>query len=193
MYEFKRECLAEFERLSQEGQIDVFYGDESRVSLLPCVPYAWQFADEQVTLPSEKGGGVNCFALLSRDNRLHLRLTEQTIDAAFVSEQLDAFSWSVRRPTVVVLDNARVHRKAVKDRGHIWQERGLFVWFLPPYSPHLNIAETLWRKLKYEWLRPEDYADKEALRLAVWQALRAVGSAVNIAFSDFKTTQNSLT
>jgi len=144
-------------------------------------------------MPSEKGGGVNCFALLSRDNRLHLRLTEQTIDAAFVSEQLDAFSWSLCRPTVVVLDNARVHRKAVKERGYVWQERGLFVWFLPTYSPHLNIAETLWRKLKYEWLRPEDYADKETLRLAVWQALTAVGGALNIAFSDCKPPQNSLT
>ena len=81
---------------------------------------------------------MNCFALLSRDNRLHLRLTEQTIDAAFVSEQLDAFSWSLCRPTVVVLDNARVHRKGVKERGYVWQERGLFVWFLPTYSPHLT-------------------------------------------------------
>ena len=193
MYEFKREVLAPFEALSQQGQIDVFYGDESRVSLVPCVPYGWQFADEQVTMPSQKRGGVNCFALLSRDNRLHLRLTEQTIDAAFVSEQLDALSWSLCRPTVVVLDNARVHAKAIKERGQVWQERGLFVWFLPTYSPQLNIAETLWRKLKYEWLRPEDYADKETLRLAVWQALVAVGGALNIAFSDFKATQNGLT
>jgi transposase len=185
--------LAEFETLSQQGHIDVFYDDESRVSLLPCVPYGWQFKDEQVTMPSERGGGVNCFALLCRDNRLHLGLTQETIDAAFISEQLDTFSWSVRRPTVVVLDNARVHAKAVRERSQVWQERGLFVWFLPTYSPHLNIVETLWRKLKYEWLRPEDYADKDTLRLAVWQALTAVGSTLNIAFSAFKATQNSLT
>lgn len=136
-------------------------------------------------MPSERGGGINGFGLVSRDNRLHLALTQKTIDAAFISQQLDAFSWSLRRPTVVVLDNARVHRKAVTERGHIWQERGLLVWFLPTYSPHLNIAEVLWRKLKYEWLRPEDYADKDALRLAVWQALMAVGSTLKIAFSEF--------
>jgi hypothetical protein len=57
----------------------------------------------------------------------------------------------------------------------------------------MNIAEMLWRKLKYEWLRPEDYADKETLRLAVGQALMAVGGALNIAFSDFKTAKDSLT
>ena len=56
-----------------------------------------------------------------------------------------------------LLDNARVHTKAVKERWPVWQERGLFVFFLPTYSPHLNIVEVLWRKLKYEWLRPDDY------------------------------------
>jgi transposase len=150
------------------------------------VPYAWQFADEQVVMPSERGGGVNCFALLSRGNRLHAHLTEETITSAWVSERLDALSLSLARPTVVVLDNARVHTKAVKGRSAVWQGRGLFVFFLPTYSPHLNIAEVLWRKLKYEWLRPEDYADKETLRLAVWQALSAVGQSLKIQFSAFK-------
>ena len=46
--------------------------------------------------------------------------------------------------------------------------------------------------MKYEWLRPEDYADEDMLRLAVWQALRAVGGALNIAILDFKTAQDSL-
>ncbi len=87
---------------------------------------------------------------------------------------------------MVVLDNATVHVKAVKERGHIWQERGLFVWFLPTYSPHLNIAEMLWRRLKYEWLRPEDYADEDTLRLAVWTALKAVGNSLRINFAPFK-------
>ena len=130
----------------------MFYGDESGVSLLPCVPYAWQFADEKVVMPSERGGSVNCFALLSRDNRIYRFLTEQTITAAWISERLDALSLSLSRLTVVVLDNASVHKKAVKARGAVWQERGLFVFlfvfFLPAYSPHLNIAEILWRKLK---------------------------------------------
>ena len=44
----------------------------------------------------------------------------------------------------------------------------------------------LWRKLKYEWLRPEDYADEDALRLAVWVALKAVDSTLKINFSPFK-------
>jgi hypothetical protein len=37
VYEFKCECLAELEQLSEQGQVDLFYGDESGVSLMPCV------------------------------------------------------------------------------------------------------------------------------------------------------------
>jgi transposase len=179
--------------LSEQRHIDLLYGDESRVSLLPCIPYGWQFADEQVAMPSERGGGINCFALLSRQNQCQTHCTQGKVTAAWISERLDTLSLSVRRLTVVVLDNATVHTKAVKDRGHVWRERGLFVWFLPTYSPHLNIAERLWRKLKYEWLRPEDYADLETLRLAVWMALKAVGSTLKINFSLFKNSgENSL-
>ena len=194
MYALKREVLAAFEQLSEQGHIDLLYGDESRVSLLPCVPYGWQFAEEQVSLPSDGRGGVNCFALISRHNACQAHLTKGTITAAWVSERLDALSLSLRRPTVVVLDNASVHVKAAKERQAVWQERGLFVWLLPTYSPHLNIAEILWRKLKYDWLQPEDYADEDTLRYAVWLALGAVGHSLRIAFSPFKQdTENSPT
>lgn len=172
--------------MSEQGKIDLFFGDESRVSLQPCIPYAWQFKDEQAAMPSTQGGGLNCFALLSRDNRCHAQTTEESITAAWVSERLDKLSLWVRRLTVVVLDNARVHKKAVKDRCAIWQERGLFVWFLPTYSPHLNLAEVLWKKLKYEWLTAEDYADKETLHYGVWQALSAVGKSLHIQFGTAK-------
>ena len=140
-------------------------------------------------MPSERGGTLNCFALISRDNQIHRYLTEGAITAAWISERLDALSLSLSRLTMVVLDNASVHKKAVKARWAIWQERGLFVFFLPPYSPHLNIAEILWRKLKYEWLRPEDYTDKETLHHAVWQALAAVGQSLRIRFQPFRATK----
>lgn len=186
VYAVKREALAEFEALSEQGRVDLLYADESRVSMLPCVPYGWQFADGRVAMPSGRGGGVNCFALLSRQNECQAHFTEGKITAAWISERLDALSLSLSRLTVVVLDNASVHTKAVKERGHVWQGRGLFVWFLPTYSPHFNVAEMLWRRLKYEWLRPEDYASLDTLRLAVWTALKAVGNSVNIAFAPFK-------
>jgi transposase len=55
----------------------------------------------------------------------------------------------------------------------------------PPYSPHLNIAEVLWRKLKYEWLQPKDYADAHTLFERTRQTLAAVGNRLKINFAEF--------
>jgi len=62
-----------------------------------------------------------------------------------------------------------------------------------PYSPHLNIVETLWKRLKYSWIRAKDYANKETLHAAVSAILRAVGTDYRIAFSPFKMPEIGLT
>lgn len=183
----KKEVLGEFERMSRNQLIDLYYGDESGINLEPNVPYGWQFSDEEVSMPTSKGKGINCFALVSRTNRSWTAQSEQTIDGGFVTEQLERFSFFIRKVTVVVLDNARIHHsKQIRERTEAWQRRGLLIFYLPTYSPHLNIAETLWRKLKYEWLMPEDYASKEHLQYAVKQILQAFGTSLRIKFADFK-------
>jgi transposase len=180
------ECLVELEQLSKSGFIDLYYGDESRVSVDPCVPYGWQFEDEDVFVPAAKGAGLNCFALLTRGNDLVFETTRQRVTSQFIVEQLERLSFSIRKMTVVVLDNARVHTsQQVAERCPFWQQRGLFIFYLPPYSPHLNLAERLWRKLKYEWLQPADYATTNGLFYRVRQALAAVGKSLKIQFSEF--------
>ena len=83
-----------------------------------------------------------------------------------------------------MLDNARVHTsKRFQECREAWKKRGLFIFYLPLYSPHLNLIEILWRKLKYEWLRPEDYFGEDNLFYAVTQILAAVGDNLKINFS----------
>jgi transposase len=186
IYRFKREILGELETLAEEQKIDLYYADEASVSLEPCVPYAWQFKGEQAFMPSEKGQGVNCFALLARDNRAVIETTTQTMSSQFLFEQMERFSIGLKKLAVVVLDNASIHRaRIIKERIDVWQRRGLFLFYLPRYSPHLNIAETLWRKLKYEWLTAKDYETRETLCYAVRLALKAVGGSLRINFSGF--------
>ncbi|MGL4608827.1 MAG: IS630 family transposase [Trueperaceae bacterium] len=184
-YAYKREALAELERLSQASLIDLYYADESRVCLEPCVPYAWQFPDEDVFLPSMKSKGLNCLGLLSRNNKLLFTTTTGSITSAFVFDYLERLSLMLDKPTVIVLDNAPVHTaKLIQERRKVWEERGLTLFYLPPYSPQLNLIEILWRMLKYYWLNPEDYAEEQLLFYKVTLALAAVGSALNINFSD---------
>ena len=189
VYRHKREILGELETLSEQRLVDLYYGDESKVALEPCVPYGWQFSDEEVVMPTDKGAGLNCFALLTRNNRALIETSEKNINSQFIFESLEEFSVGLKKLTVVVLDNARIHRsRIIKERIKIWQARGLYIFYLPRYSPHLNIVEILWRKLKYEWLAPSDYQDKGNLFYQIRLALTSVGQSLFIRFSKFRHT-----
>jgi transposase len=66
-----------------------------------------------------------------------------------VVDFLDRYSFIVKKKTFVVPDNAGVHRNAkIRQLRTIWEKIGLFLFYIPPYSPHLNITETLWRVMK---------------------------------------------
>ncbi|WP_228724426.1 IS630 family transposase [Spirosoma sp. KUDC1026] len=186
LYQVRYEALSLLEEQSQAGVIDLFYGDESSVSEEGYVPYGWQFKDESVHIEVAKGQRLNCFGMISRQNQLHYATTNGSITSAFVVNQLEELSWRLSKPTVIVLDNARIHTSdKVRQRLGDWHQRGLYLFYLPPYSPHLNLAERLWKELKARWLRPEDYQTSNTLFYAVWLALAAVGQELFIRFSDF--------
>ena len=87
------------EQQSEAGNIDLLYGDESRVREQGYVPYGWQLKDEQVAIEVSKGKALNCFALLSRSNELIYKTTQQSITADFVIEHLDQLSSNLHKPT----------------------------------------------------------------------------------------------
>jgi Transposase and inactivated derivatives len=185
-YELQVEKLKELESLSVNAEIDLYYGDETHVCSEGYVPYGWQFPDEDVCFLSEKSYKFNCFGLINRQSQCHWQVTQQNINTEFVLEFLEKFSFEIRKKTFVVLDNARIHKtKAIKERIPYWEKRGLLLFFLPPYSPHLNIAETLWRKMKKEWLDPPDYLTEESLAYAINRCLADMGKERRINFSHF--------
>lgn len=97
------------------------------------MPYGWQFKDESVHIKVAKGQRLNCFGLISRQNQLHYATTSGSITSAFVVNQLEDLSWRLTKPTVVVLDNARIHTAdKVRQRFEDWHQRGLYVFYLPP-------------------------------------------------------------
>ena len=105
---------------------------------------------------------MNIFGMINRKNNYKGFATTDSITADKVVEFLDALSFQVRKNTFVVLDNATVHRNhKIKELRAIWEKRGLFLFYLPPYYPHLNSAETLWRILKGKWIRVQDYASTD--------------------------------
>ena len=81
------------------------------------------------------------------------------------------------KPVGVVLDRAPFHRAgAVCERRSGWEAKGLRLYYLPLYCPHLNPIEGVWRRLKC-FLMPRRFYDSVAeLRQAVLSALRLLGA-----------------
>ena len=184
LYEVRKESLIELEKQAQQGGIDLFFGDETKFSEQGYVPYAWQFKNEKIAIKACKGKSINCFGLFSRTNRFRYRNSLKNINTDFIIEIFDAFSFEIKKPTVVVLDNARVHTaRKVKELLKIWQSRGLYIFYLPPYSPQLNIIERLWKEMKQAWIRPDDYSSADQLFYAVDRVCSAIGNQLFLHFS----------
>ena len=71
-----------------------------------------------------------------------------------------------------------------KEKIEEWKEQELYIFFLPRYSPHLNIIEILWRKIKYEWLKPKDYENLKTLEEALENILVRFGRDFSINFKE---------
>ncbi|ROT07425.1 transposase [Muribaculaceae bacterium Isolate-037 (Harlan)] len=164
--------------------MDLFFGDGSFTCTEGYVPYGWQFPWENVTIPSERYKRLNIWGMIDYRSNYHGFTSMESMTSEKIADFLDKFSLTIKRETFIVLDNAKVHRsKLMKEMRKIWEKRGLFLFFLPPYSPHLNIAETLWRMLKGQWIQPSDYASADNLFYAVNRALGALGTANRINFT----------
>lgn len=122
--------------------------------------------------------------MIDRNNRYEDFNTAKSITADKVADFLDRFSFKVKKNTFLVLDNAKIHRcELIRELRPVWEKRGLFLFFLPPYSPHLNIAETLWRILKGKWLRPAGYMSNDSLLYATNRALAGLRKELCINFT----------
>ena len=129
---------------------------------MPVVPYGWQRAGHSLERPSQTSRRFNVLAWLNEAGRLVSFTSQVSIKSGFVIGCIDEWIGSLNRPSVLVLDTAPLHRsKAFQACFERWQQAGLYVFFLPAYSPHLNKAECLWRKMKYEWLDTAAYASYE--------------------------------
>ena len=184
-YADKVDRLADLYELDNQGHIDLYFGDEAGFSLNLNVPYGWQFPDEPIRVLPQRGKQVNVLGFMkSTGDELHTFSKEGSVQAEFVIEAINSWRTSLDKPTVLVLDNARIHHaKLVTDWLADWESANLYVFFLPAYSPHLNRIERLWLKAKQRWLKPADYSDLATLKSALAEIWANFGEKYTVNFS----------
>ena len=184
IYNEKKEELKIFKLREDRGEIDLRYFDETGFCLEPYIPYAWQEKGEQIQVDSQKSNRLNAVGILNRRNDLEVYLFESSINSDVVIACLDKFSEKIEIETVLVIDNASIHTSnAFIDKQAEWKEKKLTIFFLPTYSPQLNIIEILWRFIKYSWLEPDAYISWNSLVSAVENIFKNFGEKYTINFA----------
>ena len=153
-----RKAQRELKKLVSDGESDFVFFDESALTLRGVVPYGWQPVGERGFVPVSGGSypSLQTLGILKSDETVRCYFHRGTVSSQIV---IDHFASPIRRPTTLVLDNARVHTSAkFNAQMERWEERGLTLYRLPTYSPELNAIEGFWKKLKYQWM-PTDAWD----------------------------------
>jgi hypothetical protein len=109
-YEEKQTQLEEFKRLEDQGEINLYYLDETGFCLIPCVPYGWQDIGEYLTIPSRRSSRLNVLGIMNRNNHIETYVSSQSINSDVVIACIDAFFPTVDKPTVIVVDQASIQK-----------------------------------------------------------------------------------
>jgi transposase len=168
------------------GLIELYFVDETGLTMQPYVPYGWQKKGQRLGLPARiTTKRINLLGLLRLDNQLTVYHSEKSLTGQFVVDCLtDFIAKDHTKPLVVVLDNGPIHRcQTVYEQQASWEDQELYLFFLPAYSPHLNPIELVWKSLKYRWLKKVDYKSWACLKKAIFAIIRNFGQDYTIDFS----------
>jgi transposase len=114
---------------------------------------------------------------------LNLYSKEGSFSSQNVIDCVDKFCQKVKKTTIIVLDNASIHKsKLFKSKLIVWLNLGVEIFYLPAYSPQLNKIELLWGKMKYEWIEFDAYQNFENLTKYIQKISSSFGKLYTINF-----------
>ena len=139
--------------------------------------------DNPILLPASRGKSFSVVGLMNRKNDLFFEVHSTSFNSEKAIAFIDRFVLQIKKQTVIILDNAPIHKsKKFKKKIKEWEELDLRIYFLPPYSPELNLIEILWKRIKYQWLPFQAYSSTNALNKKLENVLKNAGEKYVIKF-----------
>jgi hypothetical protein len=152
--------------------LKLYYLDQCGFSPTLPTAYTWYLPGQRkrVEHESPQGRRVNAMAAYrpyGGPPRLEVFTAEQTWDSYALLAFVRSLPWS-KVPRVVVLDNASLHTSGVVRRARrSLAASGIYLYFLPTYSPELNEVEPVFRQVKYQEIPVRSHTTRAGLRAAV--------------------------
>lgn len=103
--------IAALHEQEADGALDVFYFDQTGISLTPVVPYAWQPIGKQIRLACQPSENLTVLGFMNKACQFHgfrrdAGRFQGAATAKVVVSCIDEFVEAITKPTVVILDNA---------------------------------------------------------------------------------------
>jgi hypothetical protein len=84
--------IAELLMKEKQGEIDLFYFDESGFNLQPCVPYAWQEIGKNIEVPSSHSTSLNVLGFINHARKEESFVFEGSVNTDVVVACFEKFS-----------------------------------------------------------------------------------------------------
>jgi putative transposase len=166
---------------AQLGEIHLKYLDEAGCYCQSPTDYGYTRKGQQKRIRQRRRRGrrVNILGIFEPKQRFDYALMMGTLKSKTFVKVME---WQAHQAhqewqasgkmTVIVLDNASVHRsKLVKSAVEQWKEQGLLLFFLPPYNPQMNRIEDEWLHLKRDELASRVFEDEVDLADAIMSGI----------------------
>jgi transposase len=140
--------LKEIEGVAPE---DLAFGDQMGCNRAMTPTHGRAEAGQRVedTVPGNRGKNISTMGVMGYFGMLATVITEGSFNADLVYDFLDRQVVAQLNPgQVLVLDNARIHKKRELELRLLLARKGCRLVFLPPYSPEWNPIENAWSKMK---------------------------------------------
>jgi transposase len=165
---------------AEAGLLDLVYLDEC--GFAPSLPtgYSWSLPGQRKRVRYEypQGRRVNVLATyrpIGAAPQLAATAFERTLTSEDLLECLRGLP-AAKVPRVVVLDNAGLHvSRVVKAQRKELARRGVFLYYLPAYSPELNRIEPVFKQVKHHEIPRRSHTSKSELRTSVESGFETYG------------------
>ena len=137
-----------------------------------------------LSIPAKSSSNLNVLGFLNiNKHSLFASCTYDKVDSDVVIEHFNLFAEEITKKTVAVIDNASIHTSnKFTAMLEVWEDKGLTIFYLPPYSPQLNPIEQLWKFMKYYWIELNAYKSTKHMQNYVEKIIIGYGKDYEINF-----------
>lgn len=163
--------LETYQKLAKQGDIKLLYADESGFAGNLPVNYSWTKKGQQKHIDKKDYSSIKTNVLGLYDyakEELAYSLTQSKMDSEMFISLFNITKPESNVPICVVIDNYSIHTSSITKKNIIeWEKEGIYLYFLPPYSPELNLIENKWNILKHHAIKKRNFDDSHSLELAI--------------------------